>query len=433
MSDPARQPEDATPHGRGRSTRRSVLIGGGLAAAGVGAGLATGFGLRPQPSADDQPATGYPLRGPHQSGITTPAQQQLQVCAFDVSSKRRADLVDLLKDWTLAAERMMRGEPVGEWAGTKYAPPADTGETEGLPPSGLTITIGVGASLFRDADGRDRFGLAARCPAQLAEGIPRMAAERLDPAASGGDLVVQACAEDPLVTLHAMHNMIRIAFGRAVVRWTQLGYGRTSTTTRTQPTPRNLFGFKDGTANLKAEDAGPLQEHLWIQPGDDQGSWAAGGTYMCMRKIRQMLEVWDELSLREQERIVGRSKLEGAPLSGGEEFTAPDFALADAGGQPLIDKDSHVAVVHPNNNGGRSMLRRGYNYTEGVDSLGRFVAGLFFIAFVRDPQTNFIPILSKMANDRLTEYLQHVASSMFLVLPGAVRSDEFVGQRLLDG
>ena len=184
-------------------------------------------------------------------------------------------------------------------------------------------------------------------------------------------------------------------------------------------------------SNIKAEDpASELDEHLWIQPGDDQGAWASGGTYLCFRKIKMMMEVWDELALGEQERTIGRDKLEGAPLSGGEEFSAPDFHKT-SGAHTLINADSHVALMHPDNNRGRRMLRRGYNYLEGVDYLGRLDAGLFFIAFVRDPAEGFIPVLSRMSKDLLTEYLQHVASSVYLVLPGIGQGDAYVGQRLL--
>lgn len=432
-------PADATPGERPSSrntlTRRFALAGALTSGVGVGlAGFALGRerGHRDGSDLADVMNVSYPLRGIHQPGITTVQQQQMHTAAYDVITDSREELIDLLTRWTLAAERLMAGELVGEPKVFREVAPDDTGETTDLGAAGLTITFGFGATLF-SKDGQDRFGIADRCPPALAAGIPRMAAEKLNEQHCHGDLIVQACAEDPMVTLHAIHNLTRLAFGTASLRWSQLGYGRTSSTSTGQKTPRNLFGFKDGTANVKAEDGDEeLNEHLWIQPGDEGGDIAAGGSYLCFRKIKQMMEVWDELILSEQETIIGRDKLHGAPLSGGEEHTEPDFEKSDSEGQPLIAPDSHIARVHPHYNGGRRMLRRGYNYMEGNDHLGRLQGGLFFIAFVRDPRTNFTPILQKMSTDQITEYLQHIATGLYLIPPGVGPDDTYVGQRIFE-
>lgn len=417
-------------------SRRQMLLGTSVAAAlGLGAGLGGGMflgGRAPQVNAGaDVLNQRHEFRGKHQSGIITPAQQQMHTVAFDVTTTRKSDLIALFKEWTLAAERMMNGNLVGEHKTFRDVPPDDTGETMDMGPAALTITFGVGATLFFDEKDHDRFGLGQKMPKPLALGIPRMAAEKLDEQHSHGDLIIQACAEDPMVAMHAIHNLTRIAFGRASVRWTQLGYGRTSSTSTAQATPRNLFGFKDGTSNIKGEEAeSELDKQLWIQPSDEAGAWAAGGTYLCIRKIKQMMEVWDELILSEQENIIGRDKLVGAPLSGGQEFTAPDFAKTGKDGAPLIDPLSHVSKVHPDHHGGKRMLRRGYNYMEGNDKLGRLEGGLFFIAFVRDPQTHFVPALAAMRSDLMTEYLQHIATGLFLILPGLQAGEEYLGQSL---
>ncbi|MBC3185989.1 deferrochelatase/peroxidase EfeB [Corynebacterium sp. zg-331] len=401
-----------------RISRRAMLLGTGVSAGTALGGFALGRGTAPEQAAADEAVE---FRGEHQSGIITPAQQQMLMVAFDVVATRREDLVALLRTWTLAAERMQAGEPVNPPKTRDDVPPDDTGEAMGLRPSRLSITFGFGAGLFREEFGLDRY-----CPQALRQGIPRMAAEKIDEDRSHGDLVIQICAEDPMVVLHAMHQFKRLAFGTASVRWMQLGYGRTASTSTQQETPRNLFGFKDGTANIKAEDsAKELDAHLWIQPDDDVGAWAAGGTYLCVRKIHMMMEVWDELVLAEQQRIIGRDKVQGAPMSGGEEFSAPDFH------EGSIDAHSHLATVHPVHNEGVRMLRRGYNYTEGLTELGRLQAGLFFIAYVRDPRTHFIPVLSRMADDLLTEYLQHIATGLYLIPPGIREGEEYVGQRLL--
>ena len=398
-------------------SRRAMLLGTGMSAGTALGGFALGRGA----SISHAEQT-VEFRGEHQSGILTPAQQQMLMVAFDMVGTRREDLVALLEKWTLAAERMQAGEPVNTPKARDDVPPDDTGEALGLEAARLTITFGFGASLFKES-----FGLEQRCPEPLQQGIPRMAAEKIEDERSHGDLVIQICAEDPMVVLHAMHQFKRLAFGTAVVRWMQVGYGRTASTSTEQETPRNLFGFKDGTANIKAEDsAAELNEHLWIQSGDESGAWAAGGTYLCVRKIHMMMEVWDELILSEQQRIIGREKIEGGPMSGGSEFEAPDF---NHGG---IDVHSHLSTVHPAHNNGVRMLRRGYNYTEGLTELGRLQAGLFFIAYLRDPRTHFIPVLSRMSEDLLTEYLQHIATGLYLVPPGIREGDSYVGQRLLE-
>ncbi|WP_314147554.1 iron uptake transporter deferrochelatase/peroxidase subunit [uncultured Leifsonia sp.] len=414
-------------------SRRGML---GLAGAAVGAGV-VGFGAgvavdRAVSAGAIGSATTYPFYGEHQAGITTPVQDRLHFAAFDVApGLDRAGLIELLQDWTTAAARMTQGRPAGTYgpaSGPADAPPDDTGEALDLPPGGLTLTFGFGPSLFVDATGADRFGIASRRPAALVD-LPHFPGDALVEALTGGDLCVQACSEDPQVAVHAIRNLSRIAFGRAAIRWSQLGFGRTSSTSRSQATPRNLFGFKDGTANIKSEDESVVRDQVWAAAGDG-ARWMAGGSYLVARKIRMVIETWDRQQLGEQERIVGRDKGEGAPLSGGTEFTEPNFlALAKTGGTK-IDPDSHVRLAHPTMNDGAQLLRRGYNFVDGNDELGRLNAGLFFIAFQRDPRTQFIPIQSRLAkNDLMNEYLKHVGSAIFAVPPGA-REGSYVGAGL---
>ena len=413
-----------------RLSRRG-LLGAGVAA-GAATGFAGGFGSAraSEGDGDARPAS-YPFHGRHQAGIVTPAQDRLHFAAFDVTGTSRGELVRLLQAWTAAAEAMTQGRQVGGGVPLPYdAPAADTGEAIGLSPSRLTLTFGFGPSLFRDAQDRDRFGIADRQPTALRR-LPHFPADHLDEARSDGDLCVQACADDPQVAVHAIRNLSRIAFGTAALRWAQLGFGRTSSTSTTQQTPRNLFGFKDGTANLKAEQPAQVDEHVWVGRGDDAGAdWLAGGSYLVARRITMHIETWDRTSLREQENLVGRDRPAGAPLSGGSEFTPPDFHLKGSDGQPLMKLDSHVRLAHPSQNHGVRMLRRGYNFTDGNDALGRLDAGLFFLAYVRDPARQYIPMQTRLsAQDGLMEYLQHTGSALFAVPPG-VRPGEYVGQPL---
>jgi deferrochelatase/peroxidase EfeB len=232
------------------------------------------------------------------------------------------------------------------------------------------------------------------------------------------------------VAVHAVRNLARIGFGTVQVRWSQLGFGRTSTTSTSQSTPRNLFGFKDGTANVKAEEGAALAENVWVAAGDDpRAEWLAGGSYLVARRINMNIETWDRQTLGDQEAFIGRTKGSGAPLSGGGEMTPPDFAMAGSDG-PVIPVDSHVSAVHPRHNGGVRMLRRGYNFVDGSNPLGGLDAGLFFLAFVRDPVTHFVPVQQRMArSDAMMEYLRPTGSAVFAVPPGAAPG-EHVGQRL---
>jgi deferrochelatase/peroxidase EfeB len=377
------------------------------------------------------PTSRFDFHGPHQAGIVTPAQDRLHFATFDVVTTKRAELVALLREWSAAAALMTAGRDVGRYGamnGPSEAPPEDTGEAFGLPPARLTLTIGFGPSLFADAQGKDRFGLAARRPAALVD-LPHFIGDTLDPARCGGDIAIQACSDDPQVAVHAIRNLARIGFGTVVVRYSQLGFGRTSSTSRAQATPRNLFGFKDGTANLKLEDTAKLEQQLWVQPADGP-EWMVGGSYLVSRRIRMTIETWDRTSMGEQEAIIGRGKGTGAPLGKVDEFEPMDFTLKDADGRPKVTETSHVRLAHPDFNDGAELLRRGYNFVDGSDGLGRLDAGLFFLAYQRDPRRQFIPIQRQLSrSDRLNEYIRHVGSGIF-ACPGGVPAGSYWGERL---
>jgi deferrochelatase/peroxidase EfeB len=421
--------------GKSSVSRRGLLGAAGAGLAGLAAGTAAGFALGSEQTAPAPQVPGtrtYPFYGAHQAGILTPVQDRLHFATFDVTTNSRQELVQLLKDWTLAAARMTQGLGAGEvgpTSGPYAAPPDDTGDAIGLPAASLTITFGFGPTLF-GKDGKSRFGLADRQPAAL-QRLPHFPADKLNPQKSDGDLCVQACADDPQVAVHAVRNLARLAFGRAAIRWSQLGFGRTSSTSTSQTTPRNLMGFKDGTMNVKAEDPAAVDEHVWVPAdADTKARWLAGGSYLVVRRINMTIEIWDRQPLSEQERVIGRTKAEGAPLSGGSEFSQPDFSLMGSDKEPLVATDAHVRLLHPSHNKGAKMLRRGYNFVDGSDGLGRLDAGLFFLAYVRDPRTHFIPIQMKLGQgDGLSEYVQHTGSALFAIPPG-IAEGEHVGQAL---
>lgn len=399
---------------RSRVSRRGFLTGAaGVGGAAVGAGATRAFtGTGRSEAAEPVPVPVVAFHGDHQAGIATTAQDRLVFASFDLTSTRRDDLVDLLTTWTRAAEHLTRGEPVGTVAGHPQAPPADTGEAQGLGPANLTVTVGFGPSLF---DGR--FGLADRRPAALTE-LPALPGDQLDPDRSGGDLAVQACADDPQVAFHAVRNLLRLGRGTVVARWMQLGFGRTSTTSEKQTTPRNLMGFKDGTNNITVEHPDDLDGFVWVGRETDQ-RWMRGGSYLVARRIRMLIESWDRDRLDDQQNVFGRQKVSGAPLTGIAEHDRVDLAATGAGGVPVIPADAHIRLAAPSNNGGTRILRRGYSYTDGMDPrTGQLDAGLFFICYQKDPGEQFVAIQRNLASDALNEYIKHVGSAVYACPPG---------------
>jgi len=391
-------------------SRRQLLAGSGLAVAGAVA--AVGLDTADAAVVGAAPVAALPFHGAHQGGIATPEQARMVFAAFDVTAADRAGLAALLATWSTAAERMTQGNAVGGAPGP-FAPPPDTGEALDLPPARLTITVGYGPTLFDQ-----RFGLASRRPAALVE-LPSIAGDQLDPARSGGDLCIQACADDPQVAFHAVHNLARLALGSATLRYLQVGFGRTASGGAGSTTPRNLLGFRDGTDNLVTTDADAMRTFVWVGPDSDQ-SWMAGGTYLVARRIRIHLEAWDRSTLSDQERTIGRVKATGAPLGSVHEHDPVELQKLDSFGEPVIPDNAHIRVAAPSTNGGAALLRRGYSFVDGVDpTTGELDAGLFFICFQKDPARQFVPIQQRLAGqDALATYLVHTGSGVFACPPG---------------
>jgi deferrochelatase/peroxidase EfeB len=407
-------------------SRRTLLKSAGVGAAGIG--LGAGGYLVGQDAAEASGGDGtgsVPFYGQHQAGIDTPAQDRLFFASFDLLTESPAELRELMREWSLAAAEMTAGEMIGDVNDVALAPPDDTGETVGLLPSNLTVTFGFGPGLFE----KPGLGLSGKRPAALRE-IPALPADELNQLESGGDICVQACSDDPQVAFHAIRNLARIGRGTVAMRWSQLGFGRTSTTSRDQDTPRNLMGFKDGTANIKAEDRAAMDRYVWV--GGEGPGWMRGGTYLVTRRIRMLLEVWDRSALEDQEQTIGRAKYSGAPLGGDDEFEPLPLQRTQPSGLPTIPVDAHVRLASAQANDGERILRRGYSFTDGVDeSLGELEAGLFFIAFQRDPEKQFVAIQRRLgSNDALNEYIKHVGSAVFAVPPGAPKGG-YVGETLL--
>lgn len=410
-------------------SRRRFLAGLGI---GTGAGVlatgaaATGLGTwAATDRADAAEDSVVPFYGPHQAGIETPQQEHLHITALDVTTDHPEELRDTLNRWTDMAARMTEGKPAADLRAdqhsraARYWIPEDSGEAIDLPPANLTITIGYGPSLFDK-----RFGLAGRRPHDL-EVLPTFPGDQLQDQLCDGDIVIQACADDPQVAIHAVRNLVRAASGVAEVRWSQLGYGRASSTSENQTTPRNLFGFKDGTRNVHSEETPEMEEHVWThEPG-----WMNGGSYLCARRVRMLLELWDRQTLKDQQHTFGRYKDNGAPIGTDDEFADVPFDLT-IGREPAIPTDSHTSLAHPHNNHGARMLRRAYNFVEGSDHFGHLSAGLFFIAYVANPGRSFIPIQMNLSrHDKMNEYVRYESSAIF-ACPRGLEQGQLWGNQL---
>ncbi len=420
------------PAGSAGFSRRRLVVGaagGAVAGAAVGAGI-TAAVLRPAAAAgaDTAPEAtdsvelnkSVPFYDQvNQAGIRTPPQRHCVYMTFNLTAgATRQSLQVLLARWSAAISQLVQGKPIGPIEPARPdAVGTDTGEAEGLAPASLTVTVGLGPGVFDD-----RFDLADKRPALL-QPLPRIPGDTLKPELTGGDLSLQACADDPQVAYHAVRNLARMVTSTAQTHWVVLGFGRASAGPG-QQTPRNLMGFKDGTRNVSSD--ADYDNFVWLKDAD----WMTGGTYQVVRKVLMTIETWDFDRISDQQRIFGRTKDEGAPLSGSKEFDTPDFALK-ADGAHVIDPASHIALAAPENNGGVKILRRGYNFTDGLNSQGLLDAGLLFLSYQNDPQ-HFVNLQQKLGSfDLLNEYSRHVGSGISAIPPGP-KAGRYIGQELFE-
>ncbi|MET7639173.1 iron uptake transporter deferrochelatase/peroxidase subunit [Streptomyces sp. NPDC005438] len=402
------------------SRRRLLGTVGATGAAGVALG-ATGGALVAH-AQDGEPATELasvgatrvPFHGRRQSGITTPQQAYAHLAAFDLKpGTGRRQAAALMRRWSRTAAELMAGrEPEG-----------DSGVARDAGPCSLSVTFGFGRSFF------GRTGLKAQLPRQLAP-LPEFSMDQLDRDRSEGDLWVQIGAMDGLVAFHALRVLQRQAAGYAGLRWQMSGFHRSPGATAQPMTGRNLMGQVDGTNNPKPEEK-DFDRRIFV-PSDGQPSWMAQGSYAVFRRIHMLLDDWEKKPLAAQERVIGRRKSDGAPLSGGEEDTEVDLDKR-VDGELVIAANAHVRVTAPESNGGAAMLRRSFSYHDGFRSDGSPDAGLLFVAWQADPLKGFVPVQRKLdRGDALSPFIRHEASGLFAV-PGGAASGEYVGQALLEG
>jgi deferrochelatase/peroxidase EfeB len=410
-------------------SRRGFVTG----ALGAGAAVGAGAALAGCSTGENEPRAGaaarfLPFEGAHQNGITAlPIPERGLIASFGVQSKDRAGLSATLAALTDEIRGLMAGKPPA--ARDPAYPPVDSGILgEKPPPDNLSVVVGVGASLFDN-----RFGLADRKPKELVT-MPFLANDRLDPKLSHGDLAIILEAGHTDTVQFALRQLMRRTRSDLVLRWMVDGYARGigAGPASDAATPRNLLGFKDGTANLAVDDGALMDRHVWVGHDDGEPEWAIGGSYQAIRIIRMFVEFWDRTQLAEQEALIGRRKVSGAPLGMTEEFDDPNYAEDPDGKR--IKLDAHIRLANPRTpaTDENRILRRGFNYSRGFDGAGRLDQGLAFVSYQRSLERGFLTVQKRLKGEPLEEYIMPVGGGFFFVLPGISGHDRFLGDELVD-
>jgi deferrochelatase/peroxidase EfeB len=424
--------------GSGRSTegpRRRAFLRGALGAgtAGAVAGVAAGYAYRAtRPAAASQQALEkaqagllppVPFHGRYQAGILPPSQRQTAVISFNATADGRAELTDLFRTITERARFLTAGgTPPPSGIG---APPSDSGVLgPTVAPDGLTVTVGVGSTLFDD-----RYGLAPLRPAKLTP-MRAFPDDNLDPAQCGGDLVLQLSAGNADAVVYALRDIARHTRGGMQALWRIDGY--TSPARPSGTIPRNMLGFMDGIANPDTSSRAQMDRLVWVQPGTaGEPAWTAGGSYFVIRLIRMLVEFWDRVDITEQENMIGRRRAFGYPLDANSIGATPNYTADPTGA--VIPLTSHIRLANPRTaeTADSRILRRGYNYDRGIDQVGNLDIGLIFTCFQQDIRRQFETVQTRLAGEPLTDYISPFGGGYFLALPGVVNGSDYLGRVML--
>jgi deferrochelatase/peroxidase EfeB len=416
-------------------TRRRAFLRGALGAGVTGAvaGAAGGYAYRAsRPASASEIALEnaqagvlppVPFHGRYQAGILPAPQRQTAVVAFSATADGRGELIELFQTITARARFLTAGglpPPVGIGA-----PPSDSGVLgPSVVPDGLTVTLGVGSTLFDD-----RYGLAGRRPARLTPMMP-FPDDDLDPAQTGGDLILQLSAGNADTVMHALRDIAKHTRGGMQATWRIDGFASPARPAGT--VPRNMLGFMDGISNPDVTDQAEMESLVWVQPGTaGEPSWTAGGSYFVVRLIRMLLEFWDRVDITEQENMIGRRRATGYPLDASSIYADPGYAADPAG--TVIPLTAHMRLANPRTPQSASsrILRRAYNYDRGLDQVGDLDVGLVFTCFQQDIKRQFEAVQTRLIGEPLVDYISPFGGGYFLALPGVVDGSDYLGRALL--
>lgn len=416
------------------TSRRNMLLGVGAAA---GSALASGLttaraaenqgGQVTDAPVSDKMQERQPFYGPHQAGIVTPRPAAGMIASFHVLANTPDDVERLFRTLSNRIAFLMAG-------GTPPAlddklPPSDSGLLGPVvPPDNLTMTVSLGASFF---DQRD--WLLPYKPARLSR-MKAFPNDALDADLCHGDLGLQISSNTPDTNIHALRDILKNLPDLMVLRWKQEG-----SVPVLPPKPdgshesaRNFLGFRDGSANPDATDAALMDKIVWVPEGGDEPAWTHGGTYQAVRIIRNFVERWDRTPLGEQERIIGRKKPTGAPFGGSSEHDVPDYTKDPEGTLTPLDAHIRMANTRTPASNANLILRRPFNYSNGVSKSGQLEQGLLFICYQADLEKGFITVQNQLNGEPLEEYIKPIGGGFFFTPPGPLDETDFVGRTLLE-
>jgi deferrochelatase/peroxidase EfeB len=423
-----------------RTGAAAVGVAGALGAPGIAEADATRRGKHPSAGAHDplladgalqkavvsDPSArlpAVPFHGPHQAGISNAPPPAACFAVFNVTADTPSALIGTLQTLTQRARFLTHGGmPVQ--LGTA-SPPSDSG-TLGLdiPPDGLTVTVGLGASLFENP----AFGLVDKKPKRLTE-MTSFPNDNLQPGMTGGDILLQICAGQPDTAIHALRDIAKHTRAGMQIAYRMDGFQAPQ---RPNGVPRNHFGHMDGIANPNLADPYVADRLLWVTDKTDEPAWARGGTYHVFRIIRMFIEFWDRVSLYEQQTMIGRYRASGAMLGTNSITDVLDFAKDPQG--KIMPLTAHIRLSNPRTRATEDsrIFRRGYNYDNGIDLAGDLNMGLLFNCFQQDLVRQFVANQTRLIGEPMVDYISPVGGGYFFAVPGVQDASDWYARRLFE-